>query len=1202
MFSQFYRHGSHRCRGCWLLIAIVLTATRSARADDWPTYNHDPARSAVTGEELPASLAQSWVYRSLDPPRPAWDEPARWDGWNKVFLLKNRQTFDKAFHVAAVGDAVYFASSSDDKIYCLDATDGSLRWQFYTEAPVRLAPTVSDGRVYAGSDDGYVYCLDAANGSLIWKQLLGPRDRRVPGNGRIASLWAVRTGVVVFDGVAYCCGGVFPSERVYVCALDAATGESLWKTPLDDFPAQGYLLASPTRLYVTTGRNRPLVFDRQTGKRLFQVAGGVGGTYALLSGDMFLYGPNKTGQMSAFTNGEKDNIASFDGNHMIVTPAMSYLHTDTELTALDRTRYLQLAGENVALKKQKKSLAEKLKKAKGAEAKKLSKSLRQVGGKLKTCRQGMKDCFPWKVACDCPLALVLAGKTLYAGGAEKVTAYNTATGRAIWSGAVTGNAYGLAVANGRLFVSTDLGTIHSFAADNNPADDVVEVELPEVSLPGKFVNPSSPPTAGFVGPFIEAISGNRLRVSWRTNDSMSSIVEYGNDESSLHRESDDRLTRDHEVEITRPRGVEMYQLRVGGTNDAGEHFVPLSLIDGTLNYLRSDDPDRPSPYADDAQTARCRALAQAVVNELDSPQGFALVLGATDGRLAYELARHSALDVLVVEPDAERVAELRKRFDTTGLYGTRLSVHHGSLDALPYGPYFANVVLSERLLLDGHFAGGLDEVASVLRPAGGLFVYGDANDGLAAWLESAGEEFVEDTLAADRDTWTVVRRGELPGAGQWTHQYALPDNTSCSQDDLVRGPLSVMWWGRPGSRAMPDRGPRNPAPVTAAGRLYVQGNHTLFGIDAYNGTIRWFQQIPTMRRANIPRDGSNMVATDDYLYVAIGDHCVGFDGASGRRELFLRVDEPGAPEQEWGYLACVGNRLIGSATKPGAAYLGDRGEWYEYFRDSEIARVTSHRLFVMDRHSGERAWNYQRGAIINSTITITDGVIYFIESRHPKASTADSGRLFKEVQQDQFLVALDLETGEQRWEKPYDFSRCQYMTYMCAAANTLVVAGTDKKKQYHIYAFDTKAADELWQHHTPTKKTHHSGQLSHPAVVGLRLYVNKHTFDLRTGDVLDVTDFNWHGCGITSASLHTMFRRYEFHGMRDLVTGDRTEMQGIRSGCWLSLIPAGGVLLAPETSAGCSCAHALQASVAYVPNRSESARVSDNKTKYLLNR
>ena len=214
-----------------------------ARAADWPTYGHDFARSAVTSEPLPVGLAEVWSYSTPVRPTPAWDEPALWDGWHKIYALKNRQVFDKALHVAVVGDAVFFGSSVDDKVYCLDAKTGRTRWTFYTEGPVRLAPTVSGGRVYVGSDDWRVYCLQADTGQLVWQQRPGPSDRRVPGNGRIISVWAIRTGVVVVDDTAYCCAGVLPSETVYLCALDAATGSVRWKQSLRDLPAEGYMLA-----------------------------------------------------------------------------------------------------------------------------------------------------------------------------------------------------------------------------------------------------------------------------------------------------------------------------------------------------------------------------------------------------------------------------------------------------------------------------------------------------------------------------------------------------------------------------------------------------------------------------------------------------------------------------------------------------------------------------------------------------------------------------------------------------------------------------------------------------------------------------------------------------------------------------------------------------------------------------------------------
>ena len=86
--------------------------------------------------------------------------------------------------------------------------------------------------------------------------------------------------------------------------------------------------------------------------------------------------------------------------------------------------------------------------------------------------------------------------------------------------------------------------------------------------------------------------------------------------------------------------------------------------------------------------------------------------------------------------------------------------------------------------------------------------------------------------------WTIYRRPALEGAGEWTHQYGNPDNSSCSRDELI-AEVGVQWWGEPGPRPMPDHDPRNPAPVSSNGHLYIQGDRVLFGLDAYNGAMLW---------------------------------------------------------------------------------------------------------------------------------------------------------------------------------------------------------------------------------------------------------------------------------------------------------------------------------------------------------------------------
>lgn len=452
-----------------LRIALALSLCAfsiAAVAEDWPTYGHDAARSHVSGESLAGDLESAWVHQPRHAPRPAWPPPAKWDGYNKVPHLEPRMVFDRAFHVAAVGDAVYFGSSADDKVTCLDAATGDVRWTFFTEGPVRLAPTVVDDRLYVGSDDGFVYCLEAADGDLVWKHRIGPTDHRVPGNGRIISIWPVRTGIVVADGRAYACAGVFPSETVYLCAMNAANGDELWKTSMEDLPAQGYLLASPTRLYVTTGRERPVVFDIENGKRLYQVAGGGGGTYALLIGDMLMYGPGKQGEVSVHDPGSKDQVASFSGNHMIVHEGRSYLQGGDRLSALDRITYLQLARERNDLVKQRNRVAKQLEKVEKAgkkdDVRKLRGELAKLAEAIDARHKGMKQCTLWDVECAQTTALALAGERLFAGGVAEVKAYDRGSGAESWSAPVTGKALGLAVANGRLFVSTDDGSIHCF--------------------------------------------------------------------------------------------------------------------------------------------------------------------------------------------------------------------------------------------------------------------------------------------------------------------------------------------------------------------------------------------------------------------------------------------------------------------------------------------------------------------------------------------------------------------------------------------------------------------------------------------------------------------------------------------------------------------------------------------------------------------
>ncbi|MEZ6045627.1 MAG: PQQ-binding-like beta-propeller repeat protein [Planctomycetaceae bacterium] len=692
------------------------------------------------------------------------------------------------------------------------------------------------------------------------------------------------------------------------------------------------------------------------------------------------------------------------------------------------------------------------------------------------------------------------------------------------------------------------------------------------------------------GPFVKLTARGEAQITWQSRQPAETTLEMMPEGGALQKVPTTSEQTQHSATLTDLDLTTKYQFQIVGKASDGRKFITeLFKFDPTLDYLPLETP-RIEVAAEDELSPRYEQLAAEMLKAVNTKRGYVLILGAGSGRLITELLNQSDLHVVVVEQEMEKVQQIRRMFDDAGVYGARLIVHHQENEELPFGPWFANLVTSEAALETGELPAWSTEINRVLRPAGGVVYLGqlqasaEADSKLVEWFSNLSNE--EGTIKQSEvdGSFQCYRRSKLPQTGEWTHMYGHPDNSSCSKDGLIGGKMSVLWWGRPGSRPMPDRGGRNPAPVSANGRMYVQGDRILFGVDAYNGTILWTKQLPTMRRANMPRDGSNMVATDEFLYLAVGSDCFVFQGQTGELVATYNVDKPESEVvYNWGYLGVMNNLLLGSSTSRGAQYLGDNGEWFEDYEAASVSRVTSDNFYARDANTGDVKWKYEDGVIMNSTITVDGEHVYFVESRNPEAIDEKENRLLEPVQQNQYLVALDLQTGEIKWEKSYDFSKCEFMTYLSYTNDTLLVTGSDRDKNFHSYAFDARNGYELWQHSDSAKKKHHSGHLAHPVLIGDKLYHNKQTLELRTGNVLESDEFDWHGCGVMTASNNMLFRRFEYHGMYDLETKERSEFMGVRSGCWLSLIPSGGVLLAPETGSGCFCEHALQTSIAFYP-------------------
>ncbi len=431
-----------------LTLGTALLFSSTLHSKDWPTYHADAARSAYTTESIPNQLSLRWVFQSASPPAPAWPTSARIE-------------FDQAFQPIISGSTVLFGSSTDNKVYAFDAVSGKPKWEFFTKAPVRLAPTAWKDRVFVTSDDGWLYALALKDGKLLWKHRGGPSDATVIGNEHITSKWPARGGSVVLDDIVYYAAGVWPSDGVYLHALDATTGKPVWindKTGQLEMAqphgganaesgvsSQGYLLADAERLIVPAGRSVPAVFSRKDGSLLYyQLAKNQhrGGTRTMITDKVFSNGgcffDLKTGELTApFSMGPSAAIP----NGLVRSNGQSL------------TAYIWDDVQKVNRK-----------------------------GKTETVRE-LQEKRLTRLNSDV-FEFIIAGGDAILGGDGQVSAVDyVAMRNAWWTHKVKGKVRGIAAGNGYLVVSTDQGYVYGFDGEPAPADG------PVITKPGGSQKP-----------------------------------------------------------------------------------------------------------------------------------------------------------------------------------------------------------------------------------------------------------------------------------------------------------------------------------------------------------------------------------------------------------------------------------------------------------------------------------------------------------------------------------------------------------------------------------------------------------------------------------------------------------------------------------------------------------------------------------------
>lgn len=1131
-------------------LTVAWSVAVAARSEDWPTYMHDNQRTGITNETLRPPLELDWIFRSPFPPAKGWAMPVNGYGARKN---KPNVSYDDAFRVIAVGDCCYFCSSSENRVYAIDAATGTVKWTFFTDAAPRLAPAYWQGKLYVGADDGVFRCLDARDGSLLWQIQAGPRDELVLGQGRFSSVWPIRAGGIVEDGTVYFTAGLFPYQHLFFYAADAVDGQIRWCRQIDDggrldHVPQGHMLATEESLF-TTSRAAPARWSKNDGGRIdfstpfpdvpkaHEYRFYNGGSYAQIWQDrtivygracLLAYDPD--GELKdKWGRTQKGRLVFnwFNARQALFDDSIAYVVTDYHVLAVKQDLLEDLArGECRQFEETYKRLRvpsyldlleryDRLIQERGKDDPQV-RSLEQ--GPLRWGRDNwlkwpdasaavfakFRQKCKWMTPRKVTEALILAGDVIYAGGEDQVVALDAETGAASWNAKIGSRVRGLTVANGRLYVSTIDGTVRCFV----PADD-----------------------------------------------------------------------------------------RTGLVQN-----IPSS------NHLRQSDQDSPSQLAKTLKN---------LIDEAGSRKGHCLIVAGDNVDLASEIARTSDYHVELVAAPGANVQTMRLELAAAGLYGGRVCMRRAPQDGLPYPPYVFNMVIDQGALANGEPSLPVSEIFRVTKPCGGVCLLGDPGDssdivaslktlraqnGVAErtggllkitrgripkavdwthnYANAANTYCSEDPLV--KGPFGVLWYGE-PGPRKRIERHATPPMPLVVGSTLFTIGYDLVMaydvyngaqnWQREIQGASRQHLPINTSNLAADDRslFLVLDDGECWRLDARTGGTTSVYDVP-------PTERSESAA---WAWIALDGNLVygssAERGAGSRRASEQTSDTVFALDKEtsatvWTYDG-KGIDHDGIAIGAGQVFLVDRDLTDVERKQAEANAVEDSK----DSSVADRKAVDQRGQAIAPDL--------------------------------RKLVVLDAASGRKLWQRPLNVTditlddkivqgrggvACMYKD------GVVVVHGTGSLGHPHkeflrgefarraLYAFDSTTGKPLWGGR--------KGYRKRPIIVGNYVYAEPFAWELKTGELKMVPnplsgkqqplDFHrgYIGCSHLLASASTLFGAKGGVGYLNL--HDQcgfTPFGGVALACGLCAVPAAGVFAAPEGRSGCTCDVPIHTSMTLYP-------------------
>jgi len=1131
------------------MIALPLAGISLARAEDWPTYAHDNQRTGITSEKLSGPLSLAWTFEPAFPPAEGW--PLNVNGYG-AYKDSPNVNYDDASQVTVVGSVAYLSASGENRVYAIDVETGAVIWSFTTEAAPRLAPTIWKHRAYVGSDDGQVHCLDAASGKPRWTFNAAIHGQRLLGYGRFGSNWPVRAGVMIEDGVAYFTAGLFPSEGIYLHAVDAETGQLKYRRALtatgNDGPSpQGYPLADQESIYLTS-RLAPTRWRKEDGgpipfatpnpdiENSHEYRFYRGGSYAQLWQDRIVFG--QAAQLAYDPQqGWKDKYGRdqhgtlvfnwFNARRIRFPRDLAVVATDYHIMAVPQKRLGELANTvcrefERAYKKHRVAtceagLAEIARH--GADSER-GKAIRD--GNLRWAMKPFEEEWPaasktlfqkfaaqanWMTPLKANEAMIVAGDTVYAGGQDRVIALSLKTGDILWQAETHSRVRGLAVANSRLFVSTIDGKVRCFQRDGNREPGLVSQK------------PISPPRSD--ARFEEIAS--RILEHTSIRDGYCLIVGGGDGQLAAALAKKSRLTIEvvdvdrFEIDAAREwlAGERLYGGRVAITPKESLQALPYPPFNFNLVIDQTT-------FRDDTVSAPIAELLR-----VTRPQGGHLVLGATpENSPAYTVPMQyqNRSEVTRSVDDGILYLQRHKQPGTTNWthnYANAANTYC-SEDDLAHGPFgvlwYGNP--GPRKRIDRHARGPVPLVVDGITLLTGydLVMAYDVYNGRKyweRWIPGATRQDLPagtSNLAADENCFYIVIDNQEclqldRLSGKTLHRFRPPSEQADTNDE----PAYWGWIARQGQLLLGSSSQHDERRRRASAQL----SDGLFAIDIKRGETAW-----TYQGQGIEHDG-----------IAVADGRVYF------------VDRKLTDAEKLQAMATTQGDGVNDRT------LDRRGNPIE----PDLGK-----LVALNQHDGRVIWqrpfNFSDVTVDDRVIGQRSGIVCMVK--------------------DQVVVV----TGIGSIGHPYqEFKKGEFA-------------------RRAMYAFDATSGKTLWGGRRNYRKR--------PIIVGDSIYAEPGAWNLKTGKPRLVTNpltgeettmnflRGYSGCDHLLASANCLFGNAGSGGFAhynlDELTG-YTPIGGMQLACNTGAVPANGLFVAPEGRSGCACSFGIQTSLVLYPRQQSQA-------------